>query len=200
MVKLVTGLLVLLAAVAANGKADMDTNGTANVDTVEDEDEPCCQGRCTETGTEKYYSICSDYGNRGHCGDSKAKCSESCLKPADVPSWRGYDKNLTKADTDSPCKKFGYPAYGYTTTFHPRTAGFWTSDYYLKHVDPSFFCDGGGSRECKECPGTHGKICVENSYKSQAKCLDCTKEENHRDCMSAGCLDAQTGLAPLESA
>ena len=47
-------------------------------------------------------------------------------------------------------------------------------------------CNGARSAECKVC--APGKVCVENDYKSQAACLDCTKEVNHRDCMDAGCL------------
>ena len=61
------------------------------------------------------------------------------------------------------------------------------------------FCDGAESDKCKACPskgnctlcpssGTEKKVCVMNEYKSQVECLDCTKEENHRDCVDSECI------------
>ena len=52
------------------------------------------------------------------------------------------------------------------------------------------FCDGAESDKCKVCPssGTVKKVCVMNDYKSQVQCLDCTKEENHRDCVDSECI------------
>ena len=55
---------------------------------------------------------------------------------------------------------------------------------------PFPFCDGAESDKCKVCPssGTVKKVCVMNDYKSQVQCLDCTKEENHRDCVDSECI------------
>ena len=60
-------------------------------------------------------------------------------------------------------------------------------------AETDMFCDSASAKECKKCPGSSGKICVENPYKSQAECLDCKKEENHEDCMNAGCLPPDPG-------
>ena len=55
---------------------------------------------------------------------------------------------------------------------------------------PFPFCDGAERDKCKVChsSGTVKKVCVMNDYKSQVQCLDCTKEENHRDCVDSECI------------
>jgi len=112
MVKL-TGLLVLLAAIAC-----------ANMVTAE---EVCCQGQCTGTGWgaghQKYYSIWPLYG--------VMQCHESCLQPAAYPFWHGYDKKLTIADNDYPCKAFGYTEYHDTDTDGVGTY-YMTEDVYRR--------------------------------------------------------------------
>jgi len=57
---------------------------------------------------------------------------------------------------------------------------------------PFPFCDGAESDKCKVCPPsgnrTAKKVCVMNDDKSQVQCLDCTKKENHRDCVDSECI------------
>merc|ERR1712166_790302 len=51
---------------------------------------------------------------------------------------------------------------------------------------------GAESDKCKVCPssGTVKKACAIKDYKSMPhyKCLDCTKEENHEDCVDSECI------------
>merc|ERR550514_2279743 len=91
------------------------------------EESPCCQGRCTEAGQEKYYSIASSIFGTPHCG-------ECCMDPSKYSTYHFFEKNLTKALTDSPCSGFGYGKYDSTVThgFGPVKM---TLDLYDSPVD-----------------------------------------------------------------
>lgn len=65
---------------------------------------PCCQGACKTPGEEKYWSIAASIFGTKHCG-------ECCMNPKDYKLYHFFEKNLTKADSDSPCKVRGYPKY-----------------------------------------------------------------------------------------
>jgi hypothetical protein len=94
------------------------------------------------------------------------------------PSWGNDWANLV-AEFASSRRTGDYAgAFSPATSMVTSTAGY---------VD----CDGAASADCKPC--SPGKVCVENAYKSQAQCLDCKKEENHEDCVDAGCLPPDPG-------
>ena len=70
-------------------------------------DGPCCQA-CT-VPKEKYYSIVNNVLNHN--------CGECCMDPKDYKLYHFFEKNLTKADNDSPCAETcGYTKYDSTTT------------------------------------------------------------------------------------
>jgi len=83
-----------------NGMAEEEESATT---------QPCCQGACATAGQEKYYSIAKSLFGTKHCG-------ECCMDPKDYPKYHLFERNLTKAATDSPCKGFGYTKYDSTTT------------------------------------------------------------------------------------
>merc|ERR1711865_850150 len=70
---------------------------------------PCCQGKCTTTGQEKYWSIAKGFLGGVHCG-------ECCMSPKDYKLYHLFEKNLTHSDVDSPCDTFGYTKYDSTVT------------------------------------------------------------------------------------
>merc|ERR1719199_1842205 len=72
-------------------------------------EEPCCQGRCKEAGMEKYWSIAKSLFGTPHCG-------ECCMDPKKYGLYHFFEKNLTKATSDSPCAGFGYTKYDSTVT------------------------------------------------------------------------------------
>jgi len=71
--------------------------------------EPCCQGACQQSGLEKYYSIAASKAGKPHCG-------EVCMNPSKYNLFHFFEKNLTKATTDSPCEGFGYTVYDSTVS------------------------------------------------------------------------------------
>jgi len=70
---------------------------------------PCCQGKCQTAGEEKYWSIASGIFGTKHCG-------ECCMDPSKYNLYHFFEKNLTKSDSDEPCKGFGYTKYDSTVT------------------------------------------------------------------------------------
>lgn len=70
---------------------------------------PCCQGHCADSSKAKYYSIAKSLFGKAHCG-------ECCMDPKKYNLFHFFEKNLTKADNDSPCKVFGYTEYDSTDT------------------------------------------------------------------------------------
>merc|ERR1711865_558589 len=77
---------------------------------VEVVDSPCCQGSCKVAGEEKYYSVAKSLFGTKHCG-------ECCMNPSKYNLYHIFEKNLTKADNDSPCSTtFGYTKYDSTAT------------------------------------------------------------------------------------
>jgi hypothetical protein len=71
-------------------------------------EEKCCVGAC-KTG-EKYYSVAESILGTKHCG-------ECCMDPKDYKLYHLFEKNLTKADNESPCAiTFGYTKYDSTVT------------------------------------------------------------------------------------
>jgi len=77
---------------------------------VEVAESPCCQGACKVAGEEKYYSVAKSLFGTKHCG-------ECCMNPSKYNLYHIFEKNLTKADNDSPCAKtFGYTKYDSTAT------------------------------------------------------------------------------------
>jgi hypothetical protein len=80
------------------------------VETVEEKEaEPCCQNACKANGMEKYYSIAASMFGVPHCG-------ECCMDPSKYSLYHFFEKNLTKASTDTPCSDFGYTKYDSTVT------------------------------------------------------------------------------------
>merc|ERR1719262_1169250 len=77
--------------------------------TVTTEAEPCCQGHCKDASKEKYYSIAKSMTGVKHCG-------ECCMDPKNYKLFHFFEKNLTKASDDNPCKGFGYTVYDSTDT------------------------------------------------------------------------------------
>merc|ERR1711907_497592 len=72
--------------------------------------EPCCVGACNATaGLAKYWSIASGIFGTKHCG-------ECCMKPSQYPLYHFFEKNLTKSESDEPCKGFGFTKYDSTVT------------------------------------------------------------------------------------
>ena len=61
---------------------------------VEVAESPCCQGVCKIAGEEKYYSVAKAASGEKHYG-------QCCMNPS--KSYHIVEKNLTKADNDSPC-------------------------------------------------------------------------------------------------
>merc|ERR1711968_93813 len=76
--------------------------------TAVDGDQPCCQGKCTKPGEEKYWSLAR--------GLFKKHCGECCMNPKEYKLYHFFEKNLTKSAVDSPCKSFGYSKYDSTVT------------------------------------------------------------------------------------
>merc|ERR1712188_239502 len=60
-------------------------------------------------GEEKYWSIASGLFGGEHCG-------EACMNPKDYKLYHFFEKNLTKSDSDYPCRGFGYTVYDSTPT------------------------------------------------------------------------------------
>ena len=83
--------------------------------------EKCC-GVCIE-GKEKYYSI----------DDRFNKCWESCISPSWYWVFKIFEKNMEKAETNTPCSDRGYSIYEGT-----ETHGF----LFLK-VDVDFYVEKG---------------------------------------------------------
>jgi len=109
-----------------------------NVSSTVNGDQPCCQGKCTTSGQEKYWSIAKGILGETHCG-------ECCMDPKDYKLYHFFEKNLTKSDTDSPCKTFGFTKYDSTVThgFGPVKM---TLDLYDEpsnktgHCNPNEYC------------------------------------------------------------
>jgi len=76
---------------------------------TEAEEAPCCQGACKVAGQEKYYSLASGIHGDKHCG-------ECCMDPKHYNLYHFFEKNLTKAEGNSPCSGFGYQKYDSTVT------------------------------------------------------------------------------------
>merc|ERR1712072_139511 len=96
--------------------------------------QPCCQGACQAAGLEKYYSVAKSMTGVEHCG-------ECCMDPKKYKLYHFFEKNLTKATDDSPCKGFGFTKYDSTVThgFGPVKM---TLDLYDKPAEePSFLAD-----------------------------------------------------------
>ena len=89
--------------------------------------EPCCQGKCSVAGEEKYWSIASGILGKQHCG-------EACMKPSQYNLYHFFEKNLTKSDSYTPCSDFGFTVYDSTPThgFGPVKM---TLDLYNKPSD-----------------------------------------------------------------
>jgi len=117
--------------------------------------EPCCVGTCNATaGYEKYWSIASGIFGDKHCG-------ECCMKPSDYKLYHFFEKNLTKSESDFPCKGFGYTKYDSTVThgFGPVKM---TLDLY---DEPSA---AGAAAPLDTCPGSsswvHAKTSVTATF------------------------------------
>lgn len=76
---------------------------------MNDNQEPCCQGKCTNAGEEKYWSIAKGILGQTHCG-------ECCMDPSKYNLYHFFEKNLTKSQSDNPCKGFGFTKYDSTVT------------------------------------------------------------------------------------
>ena len=87
----------------------------------EDNEPKCCE-TCAE-GTDKYYSIPKHH---------QENCGESCIAPADVPTYEKLEPGLTKADSNTPCVDHGYVNYDHTETHGEGTAVAVAVDFYQK--------------------------------------------------------------------
>lgn len=76
---------------------------------ITSETKPCCEGHCVDSSKAKYYSVAKSMTGKKHCG-------ECCMDPKKYWLFHFFEKNLTKADNDSPCKVFGYTVYDSTDT------------------------------------------------------------------------------------
>jgi len=76
---------------------------------ITSETKPCCEGHCVDSSKAKYYSVAKSMTGKKHCG-------ECCMDPKKYNLFHAFEKNLTKADNDSPCKVFGYTVYDSTDT------------------------------------------------------------------------------------
>jgi len=76
---------------------------------ITSETKPCCEGHCVDSSKAKYYSVAKSMSGKKHCG-------ECCMNPKKYNLFHFFEKNLTKADNDSPCKVFGYTVYDSTDT------------------------------------------------------------------------------------
>merc|ERR1719265_1324092 len=85
----------------------LDLYDLPKVETVEES--ACCQGACPEAGMEKYYSLAKSIFGTAHCG-------ECCMDPSKYNLYHFFEKNLTKATSNSPCEEFGYGKYDSTVT------------------------------------------------------------------------------------
>merc|ERR1711865_587709 len=81
----------------------------ASAEEVAASEPPCCEGACKAVGTEKYYSIAEGIHGDKHCG-------ECCMEPKHFNLYHFFEKNLKKADNNSPCSGFGYKKYDSTVT------------------------------------------------------------------------------------
>merc|ERR1712072_463207 len=106
--------------------------------------QPCCQGACQTAGLEKYYSVAKSMTGVEHCG-------ECCMDPKKYKLYHFFEKNLTKATDDSPCKGFGFTKYDSTVThgFGPVKM---TLDLYDKpSEEPSFLADAQFVKDPVSC-------------------------------------------------
>jgi hypothetical protein len=72
--------------------------------------EHCC-GTCNATaGLEKYFSVAEPLLSK------KQNCGECCMDPKDYNEFHLFEKNLTKATTNTPCGDFGFTDYLSTDT------------------------------------------------------------------------------------
>lgn len=76
----------------------------------ETQTDKCCVGACDKSkGLEKYWSIASGILGEKHCG-------EACMEPSQYNLYHFFEKNLTKSDSDYPCRDFGFTVYDSTPT------------------------------------------------------------------------------------
>jgi len=123
--------------------------------------EPCCQGACKVAGEEKYYSVAKSMSGTKHCG-------ECCMNPKSYNLYHLFEKNLTKADNDSPCSTtFGYTKYDSTATH-----GFGPVKMTLDLYDLPKATVVAASEPC--CQGAC-KVAGEEKYYSVAKSMSGTK-------------------------
>merc|ERR1711934_25033 len=118
-------------------------------------DQPCCQGKCTTAGEEKYWSIAKGILGETHCG-------ECCMNPKDYNLYHFFEKNLTHSAVDSPCESFGFTKYDSTVThgFGPVSM---TLDLYDKPANTTGHCEG--NEYC--CPDA--KACL---FPTETSCKD----------------------------
>lgn len=77
---------------------------------VVEANDPCCQGNCTVSGEEKFWSISKGLDGTRHCG-------ESCMSPSKYHLYHTFEWNLIRANnTNTPCKDFGFTKYDSTST------------------------------------------------------------------------------------
>lgn len=70
----------------------------------------CCNTCDTSAGLEKYFSVASPLFSK------KKNCGECCINPKDYNTYHLFEKNLTKATTNTPCADFGITEYLETET------------------------------------------------------------------------------------
>ena len=70
----------------------------------------CCTTCDASAGLEKYFSVASPLLSK------KKNCGECCMNPKDFNKFHLFEKNLTKATTNTPCGDMGFTDYLETDT------------------------------------------------------------------------------------
>ena len=72
--------------------------------------EHCCTTCNASAGLAKYYSVASPLLSKHQ------QCGECCMDPKDFNKYHLFEKNLTKAASNTPCADFGFTSYLETDT------------------------------------------------------------------------------------
>ena len=72
--------------------------------------EHCCTTCDASAGLAKYYSVASPLLSKHQ------QCGECCMDPKDFNKYHLFEKNLTKAASNTPCADFGFTSYLETDT------------------------------------------------------------------------------------
>merc|ERR1711924_470989 len=114
-------LVLLVIALVAAAPAFPWKTVTFDVETTQVNQEPCCH-ECAGTKN-KYFSIADDSG--------PWLCGETCIRDSFYPIFHLFEKNLTKAasNTQALCHENGYTKYNQTVT-HGGGGLYCTLDLY----------------------------------------------------------------------